>query len=502
MDEEMDTLIKMNCFELVDRPLDKPVIGCRWVYKVKKGKNGEVERFKARLVAQGFAQEYGVNFFETYAPVVKCSTLRLLMAIAVKCKFRVEQVDVKNAYINSDLKEEVYMKQPKGYNSGDGNKVLKLKKSLYGLKQSGNMWNHSVNEAMIDMKFTRLKGDPCVYFKGERENVLIVAVYVDDLVIMSRSADKINSFKQHLQERFEIDDIGLCKRILGINVMCSGDQIVIDQRHAIVDIIRNCGLWESKSVSTPMTTCVKLRMCENPGKTKDCGVIDEKRYRGIVGGLNYIASMTRPDLTHSVSFLSQFSRCPHEDHLTAALRAVKYLKGTIDRGISYNRHDNQDLMGYTDADWGGAADRKSFSGFVLYLSGGPIAWESKKQNSVALSSTEAEYMAATQAAKEIKFITNTLIELEMRAMYGKSGVILKCDNLSTISLAKKTGYSPKTKHIEIREHYIRERVERGEIKLEYVRTEDNVADIFTKGLGGLKHNLFSSRLQHSIEEAC
>lgn len=495
MEREMESLLKLKTFELVHKPADKPVIGCRWVYKVKRDKSGHIDKLKARLVAQGFAQQHGVNYFETYSPVVKCSTIRLLMAIAVKCDFKIEQIDIRNAYVNSDLGEEIYMRQPKGFESSDKSKVLKLYKSLYGLKQSGHKWNACLNNTLVnELKFERLKSDTCVYKKGQQYNMIIIAVYVDDMIIMAKNESDICNIKGQISAKFDIDNIGELKRIIGINVKCADNSIVLDQKHQIDELIKSSGLTESYCVRTPIDPSVKLLRCEDEGRTSQCGEVDNTSYRSLIGQMNYIASMTRPDLTHCVSYLSQFNSCPHKEHMEAAKRAVRYLKGTSDRVIRYNKVDDE-LLAYVDADWGACPNtRKSYSGVIVKLSGGPISWESHKQSTVALSSVEAEYMAVTQASKEILFISSIVRELGMRALYGENGFQLMCDNQGAMSLARNNGYSPRSKHIDIRYHFIRNLVQDKLIKLEYIKSEFNEADILTKGLGNIKHEFFLNKL--------
>lgn len=494
MKEEMEAHQKLGTFELVDKPSHAPVIGCRWVYKIKRDKNGEVIKYKARLVAQGCSQQKGVNYHETYSPVVKSSTVRLLMAIAVLCNFKIEQIDIKNAYINSELCEEIYMRQPPGFTMGDNTKVLKLRKSLYGLKQSGNVWNECLNNVLIKMGFQRLESDPCVYRKGEGKDMIIIAVYVDDILILALEQHKINEVKNSISESFDIEDIGKCKRIIGINVECEDGRVKIDQKHLITELINNSGMANCFCVRSPIDPNVKLLKCERPGQTEQCGLVNETTYRGIIGQLNYLASMTRPDLTFTVSYLSQFNSCPHTDHLEAARRAIKYLKGSQDFAITYRR-SNDELEGYVDADWGQCLNtRQSYSGSIVKLSGGPISWECKKQQCVSLSSTEAEYVAAAQALKEILFISHVVGELGMRALYGDDGFKLHCDNRSTIALANNIGYSPRTKHIDIRHHFLRQQIKIKSVKLVYIKTDENLADIFTKGLGHIKHEFFVNEL--------
>ena len=277
MKKEIESLQNMGTFEVVDRPVNEPVIGCRWVYKIKRTPSGGIDKFKARLVAQGFSQEYSVNYFETYAPVVKSSTMRLLMAVAVKCNFKIEQIDIRNAYVNSDLNEDIYMRQPPGF-CDNTNRVIKLKKSLYGLKQSGKMWNSCLNNVLVQvMKYCRLKTDPCVYYKGIGPKMIIVAVYVDDFLILARDDSDIREFKRKVSQHFEVDDIGECRKIIGVNVEKCESSIVLHQKPLISELIKKCKLESAYTVKTPLNTAIKLNQCTSPGQTNECNKVDGTR---------------------------------------------------------------------------------------------------------------------------------------------------------------------------------------------------------------------------------
>lgn len=491
MSEEIKALESNGTWQLVKCPVDHPVVDCRWVYKVKVNHDGS-EKLKARLVARGFSQRYGENYWETYAPVVKSSTVRLLMALAVECDLKIGQIDVRNAYVKSELNEEVYMNQPPGFERGDG-LVLKLKKSLYGLKQAGHEWGQCLSDFLVkEMKFERLKSDPCVYLKGKGADRVIIAVYVDDLLIFSGAEERISSFKRRFDEKFEIEDLGECKKIIGIEVNRRADgSVAIHQRQFIKELLGRYGMSECNAARTPMTP--SLELCCKEETCDDCELVDGTLYRGLIGRLLYLAGSTRPDISYAVSNLSRFNNKPHPTHLKAAKHVLRYLKGTTEVEIMY-RKTGQLLFGHSDADYGNCKlDRKSYTGFIVLLAGGPISWEARKQVTVALSSTEAEYMAITSAAKEIMFCRQIMREIGAERFI-KGASELFSDNTSAICLARNVGFSARTKHIDIRHHYIRELVDQNLITLQHIGTQDMLADFLTKALGPIKHSINISRI--------
>lgn len=494
----MKALCKQCTWEAVKRPPGVKVVDCKWVYKIKRSADESEAKFKSRLVARGFAQEYGVNYLETYAPVVKNSSVRVLMAMAVKCGFKVQQIDIKNAYINSELEEDVYMKQPEGFEQMKGDDVvLKLKKSLYGLKQSGNAWNKCLNSFLNEIEFKRMKTDPCVYKKGEKlEDIIILAVYVDDIIIFSRDSSSINELKSIINSKFKIDDIGQCEKVIGMRVKCSAGVIKISQPDKISELCSELNMTDCRKVDSPMEAGLRLCACDAEARREECGRVEASWYRSIVGKLNFIASTTRPDLMFPLSYLSQFSKCPHPEHATALRRVIRYLSCTKQLGIRYDE-SGATFEAFSDSDWAGSVDRRSYTGFVIKMSGGCVAWEAKKQRTVALSSTEAEYMALTSAAKELMYLNNFIRELEVPS-YEPGEMMLQCDNKGAMAIAKKIGYSARTKHIEVRHHFIRELVEAGVIKVEYVNTKDNLADIFTKPVGPIVYRKLADEIVYIV----
>lgn len=483
MEREISALKLNNTWNLVRKPNNVEVVDCRWVYRLKKEPGG-TSKYKARLVARGFSQVYGENFWDTYAPVVKSSTVRLLMACAVERDMHVEQIDVRNAYVQSELKEIIYMRQPPGFQEDD-DMVCRLNKSLYGLKQAGFEWNKCLNTFLVnDMKFKRLKSDPCVYIKSRGDNTLIISIYVDDILIFSKQKPIISEFKAEFNRRFEIEDLEECRKIIGIEVNQKESTIELHQRSFIEEVLTECGMEACHPKRTPSNNALEL-ICDKLN-CDACELVDQTKYRSTLGKLLYIAGSTRPDIKYVVSSLSRFSGRPHLVHWSAMRHVISYLKGTIHYRIRYRKTGNN-LVAYSDADYANCKlDRRSYTGYVLVLGGGPISWESKKQPTVALSSTEAEYMAVTSAAKEIMFCRSIAFELGFGEMM-RGPTTLCVDNKGAIELAQKTGYSARTKHIDVRHHYIRETVDNGYLELKHVPTEEQLADMLTKGLGSTLH---------------
>lgn len=495
MQNEISALHDNSTWDLVRRPSDVPVIDSKWVYKIKRDTHGVV-KYKARLVARGFTQKYGENYWDTYAPVVRNSSIRLLLACAVEYGLIVEQVDVRNAYVKSELNERIYMKQPRGFEQG-GDLVCKLKKSLYGLKQAGHEWNKCFNKYLVDeQKFKRLISDPCVYIKSNKMDTIIVSVYVDDILIICKNRAVINEFKRRLNDRFAIEDIGECRRIIGIEVKQDGQGIFIHQRNYTVDILKTFGMQDCNPAKTPLSQGEHLECQEE--SCENCDLVDSTYYRAIVGKLSFLAMQTRPDIAFAVSSLARFNNNPHKKNLIAAKHVLRYLKGTVNCGIRYERK-NQKLYAFSDADWANCSqDRKSYTGFLIWFGGAPISWASRKQQTVALSSTEAEYMALGDTAKEVLFTKEVMRELGFQDTC--SGPIkIYGDNIGSIHLANKNGCHGRTKHIDTRHHFIRGLIEDKRILLEYCSTNNMLADICTKGLGSTKHreNMNRIMVQHS-----
>ncbi len=488
MKVEYAQLCKLGTFELVELPPGRRPIGCRWVYRLKRDEIGLIMKYKARLVAQGFSQVPGLDFFETFAPVVRLDSLRILLAIIAERKMVARQYDVVGAYLNAPVEEEIYMRQPPGFDDESG-RVLRLRKALYGLKQGGRMWNQHFNTTMVEkLGFRRLAADLCVYIKVVRGEMIIFGLHVDDMLGGADTTELMDSFEKQLRQHYDITSLGKPRLLLGLEVAIDEQlsTITIKQKHFILTALERYGMSDCAPVTTPMDPNVKLT--KEP-EDADLSEMKDIPYQGAVGTLLYLALGTRGDIAFAVQAVSQFCTRPGPAHWTAIKRIFRYLKGSLDYGITYGRkgepstrmyYDNFRLEGYSDADWASnPVDRRSISGYVFMIGSGLVAWSSKKQAVVALSSTEAEYMAVSYAARHAIWMRTLLSELSFEQ---KQAMCLNADNMSAIALSKDNVQHARSKHIDIRHHFIRECIETGTIVLKYVPTADNVADLFTKAL--------------------
>lgn len=487
MMEEVQSFNENETWELVDLPTDKTIVECKWVFKIKYDSKNQ-SSYRARLVAKGYTQKKGVDYDETFAPVVRHSTLRLLLGLAVKLDLKILHLDVKTAFLNGELKENVFMQQPEGFVLKENeNKVFKLKKAVYGLKQSGRAWNEKVDNVLLNIGYEKSKFEPCLYIKKNKDNLLtIVALYVDDFFVFSADCNEINFLENYLNSKFKIKNLGEAKQCLGIRINRDYDKecITIDQELYINDLLKRFGMVDSKIVSTPLDSSINLSNVEGE-------ICDSKiPYQELIGSLMYLAVMTRPDIAHAVSLLSQYNNCYTKIHWQCAKRLLRYLKGTKHFSMKFCK-ENSKLIGYADADWGSSKhDRKSFTGYVFKFSGGSVSWKSCKQRTVALSTTEAEYMALCEAAKDAIYLRNLLCEIT-----GKLDCIdIYNDNQSAQKLASNPVFHDRSKHIDIRYHFLRNAVSENMINLKYMSTEEMVADILTKPLQNVKNSKFVNYL--------
>lgn len=489
MKQEYDALLENDTWELIKRPKDKKILTNKWVFKVKMNKDGSMDKYKARLVARGFEQEAGIDYEEVFAPVARYETIRTLFAIAVEKQMQVHQMDVVTAYIQGDLQEKTYMEQPEMFvKKGEEDKVCRLRKPLYGLKQAGRAWYRKLNNYLSNLGLKNTEIDPCVYVNTKNNKLIILVIYVDDLLIAAEDIDTINDIKRSLSAKFKMRDLGHASHILGISVEREGPigKIKLTQKKYVTDLLEKFGMSNSKSVSTPLNPNEKLTKDMGPKSENEREEMKRKPYRELVGGLIYLANGTRPDLTFATSALSRFCVDPGIAHWRAAKRVLSYLKGTLEYGITYEKTD-KGMEAFVDADWASDTDdRKSYSGNVIMIANGPISWEAKKQKSVALSTMEAEYMAMSEVVKEIIYLRRLLNHMKMSSMV-KSATTVFCDNQSAIKLTKNSVYHGRSKHIDIRYHFVREACENGTVKIDYLQTDSMTADIFTKSLPKIKH---------------
>ena len=477
MEKEIESLRESDVWELVDLPKGRKAVGSKWVFKVKTDAEGSVERFKARLVAQGFSQKSGIDYDETFSPVARFESVRTVIALAVQNGLKLHQVDVTTAFLNGELKEEVYMKQPEGFVvKGQEHLVCKLKRSIYGLKQSSRCWNSVLDQHLKKLGFIQSVSDPCIYVASVGE-MFMIAVHVDDLVLAAKSDKHIADVKKALSEKFEVKDMGELHHFLGTKVLQNkqNGEVWIGQPAYTQTVLRKFNMENAKPVDTPVDISSKLvKMNE------DSESANQEQFQSAVGSLLYLSTMTRPDITYAVSNVAKFCANPAKEHWIAVKRIMRYLIGTMHLGLLYRKNELKSCVGFSDADWAGDLDdRKSTSGYIFQMSGAAISWRSKKQACVALSTAEAEYIALASAAQEAVWMRQLLTDLRSKP---EEATKIYEDNQSAICLAKNPQFHGRAKHIGIKYHYIREQVENGNVELSYCRTEEMVADALTKGL--------------------
>jgi hypothetical protein len=481
MDREISTLEKAGTWDTVPRPTGKNIVGSKWVFRVKRKADGSVDKYKARLVARGFTQIYGVDYFTTYSPVAKLTSFRTLLAIAARYDWDIESFDFNGAYLNGELEdnEEIYMQSPPGYDS-DAHTVKYLRKSLYGLKQAGRRWYDTLARALTDLGFVISSADPGVFYTRVDEHLLVLAVHVDDCILTGSSPDLIAQYKTKLNACYALTDLGPIHWLLGIKITRDrmARTISLSQSSYIDALVSRFSLADAKPQRTPMVPNVVYGKKDSPSSPDEAARMKRTPYREAIGSLMYAAVATRPDIAFAVSHLSQFLDNPGVAHWEAVKRVIRYLATTKSFELTYGG-ERHDLEGYTDADGATQDHRRAISGYAFLLDGGAISWGSKKQELITLSTAEAEFVAATHAAKEAIWLQRFLHELLPNPL---PPTPLFCDNQAALRLATNDNYHARTKHIDVRYHFIRYAAASGSIALYYCPTEDMVADLLTKSL--------------------
>ena len=410
-----------------------------------------------------------------FAPVARWDTIGMVIALAARNGWSVYQLDVKSAFLHGELNEAVFIEQPQGYEKkGEEHKVYKLKKALYGLKQAPRAWYSRIEAYFIKEGFERCSCDHTLFIKtGDGGKILIVSLYVDDLIFTGNDESMFVKFKNSMKLEFDMTDLGKMKYFLGMEVLQNSEGIYISQRKYAKEVLERFGMEKSNSVKNPIVP--GDRLTKNEGGVK----VDATKYKQLVGSLMYLTA-TRPDLMYVVCLISRFMASPTEMHLQTAKRVLRYLKGTVDLGVFYQKEGNGELMAYTDSDYAGDVDdRKSTSGYVFLLSEGAVAWSSKKQPVVTLSTTEAEFVATASCACQGVWMRRVLEKLGHSQ--GKCTTVL-CDNNSTIKLSKNPVMHGRSKHIDVRFHFLRDLTREGVVELKHCGTQEQVANIMTKPL--------------------
>ncbi|KAG7599411.1 Reverse transcriptase RNA-dependent DNA polymerase [Arabidopsis suecica] len=466
-------------------PKGKKALGCKWVFKLKYNADGTLERHKARLVVLGNNQTEGIDFNETYAPVAKMVTVRAFLQQAASNDWEVHQMDVHNAFLHGDLDEEVYMQFPPGFRTEDKSQVCRLKKSLYGLKQAPRCWFAKLGSALKEYGFIQNVSNYSLFTFEDSTSTLNVLVYVDDIIISGSSLAIIEKFKCYVSDCFHMKNLGLLRYFLGIEVARNSTGFYLCQRKYTLDLLTTTGVLGAKPVAFPMVQNHKLALAK--GKP----LIDPTRYRRLIGKLIYLG-VTRPELSYAIHILSQFMSQPKEEHWTAALRVLCYLKNTPGQGIFLQANTPLVLTAWCDSDWSSCpTTRRSLTGWFIQLGGSPISWKTKKHDVVSRSSAEAEYRAMADTVCEILWLRQLLPALGIDC---SAPTILHSDSLSAINLAKNPVYHARTKHIENDKHFIRDEIIRGAIVPKHVSTTSQLADVMTKALGRTAFEAFLHKM--------
>ncbi|GJZ28670.1 putative RNA-directed DNA polymerase [Tanacetum coccineum] len=459
MNNEIEALLRNNTWTVCDLPKGRKPVGSKWLWKIKFKSTGEIERYKSRVVAKGYSQREGFDYSETFSPVVKMSTVRCMLNVAICNGWDLFQLDVNNAFLYGDLTEE-----------------------------APRQWNAKLTMTLVENGFVQSKYDYSLFTKTSGDMVLMLLVYVDDIVITGNDNSEIGKFKEMLKSKFQIKDLGNLKYFLGIEVIDNDDGVCLSQRKYCLEVLHEYGLLAGRPVETPLAENTTLNHVESED---DKLLSDIGNYQKLVGKLIYLTN-TRPDISYAVHCLSQFMHAPLSSHLEAAFRVLRYLKNSPGSGIQINKVGNLKLRAYADSDWARCpATRKSVSGYCVFLGSSLITWKSKKQSTLSRSSAEAEYRSMASATCEVIWLSNLLGDMGVKNLLP---VVLYCDNSSALQIAANPVFHEKSKHFEIDVHLVREKVASGVIVTEKIHTSQQIADVLTKALGSKQHDELCTKI--------
>ncbi|WZZ15660.1 hypothetical protein YC2023_108749 [Brassica napus] len=473
---EAGAMIKNDTWYESELPKGKKAVSSRWIFTIKYLANGQIDRKKTRLVARGFTQTYGEDYIDTFAPVAKLHTVRIVLSIATNLEWDLWQMDVKNAFLQGELEDEVYMLPPPGLEHlvKPGN-VLRLKKAIYGLKQSPRAWYRKLSTTLNGRGFRKSELDHTLFTLVTSSGIIVILVYVDDLIITGSDKAGIKATKEFLKSVFDIKDLGEMKYFLGIEICRSKEGLFMCQRKYTMDMLKETDVLGGKVAKTPLEEGYKVL---REGEVEENQLFeDAKLYRKMVGKLIYL-TITRPDICFAVNQVSQHMQAPKVHHWKMVDRILRYLSGTAGQGVWMGCNGSTEVVGYCDADWAGdRVDRRSTTGYCTFIGGNLVTWKSKKQKVISCSSAEAEYRAMLKLTNELVWIKGILKHLEIEQ---SAPMTMHCDNQAAIHIASNSVFHERTKHIEVDCHKVRQMIILGVILPCYTRSEDQLADVFTK----------------------
>jgi len=471
---EFDALQANQTWTLVPRPPGARIITGKWVFKHKMNPDGTLERYKARWVVRGFNQRPGVDFGETFSPVIKPATIRTVLTLVATYGWPAHQLDVSNAFLHGNLQEQVYSQQPTGFvDPQHPDAVCLLSRSLYGLRQAPRAWFEHFVGHVTSLGFVQSKADSSLFVLRRNSATAYLLLYVDDMILSASSSSLLQHVIARLHDAFAVKDMGPVRHFLGISMCRNHSGFFLSQAQYAEELLDRAGMTNCNTAPTPADTKPKP-------STHDGKLIDEATtYRSIVGALQYL-TITRPDIAYAVQQVCLHMHAPRDVHQTMLKRILRYIKGTVSLGIQLRTTTTPAITAYSDADWAGCPDtRRSTSGFCVFFGGSLISWSSKRQTTVSRSSAEAEYRAIANAVSECSWLRHLLGELLCKV---PTATVAFCDNISSVYMSRNPVHHRRTKHIELDIHFVREKVAIGELRVTHVPSARQITDVFTKGL--------------------
>lgn len=482
MKDELQTMNIRKVWELVQKPDKAKVLGCRWVYTIKRNNQGKIERFKARLVAKGFNQMKGETFDEVFSPVVNFGVIRFFFSILVCLNNWLHlQCDIKCAYLYASLKEKIFMKQPPGFEENP-NLVCRLRKALYGLKQSGREFFFEIHRVLGELGFKKFEWCNCAY---SLESSVVLLLYVDDIVLFGKDQAWIDKAVNLLKQQFDIKILGKTKRLLGVEFLEENGEFYIRQSEYIEKMGKSFEKFKFPISSLPIAKGVIFSKSQCPQNEDEIKEMSKIPYRSLVGSLSFLAARTRPDISYAVNIFSQFQQNPGIIHWNGLLKLLGYVTCTKDLKLNLSNIQNLNLIAYSDADFANNRDdRISMNGQIIFIDKVPVSWRSFKQKSVCLSSMESEFVSLTETAKELIWLQRILKECEKFKLVTLNNTVSKLlvDNQAAINFVKSPIENCRTKHVDIKFFFVRDLLYKELFDIKYIQSKANLADIFTKPL--------------------
>nr|AAP46197.1 putative gag-pol polyprotein [Oryza sativa Japonica Group] len=485
MDDELKSMSHNGVWDLVEIPKGSKTVGCKWVYKTKLDSKGKIERFKARLVAKGFSQREGIDYNETFSPVSKKDSFRIVMALVAHYDLELHQMDVKTAFLNGELHEDVYMAEPEGFvMEGKDHLACKLKKSIYELKQASRQWYLKFDEIIKRFGFKENEVDNCIYIKTKGGKFIILVLYVDDILLASSDINMLHQTKEFLSSNFDMKDLGEASYVLGIEIHRDRSKGVLglSQKSYISRVLKRYNMSKCSATPAPIVKGDKFGLFQSPKNKLESDQMKMVPYASAVGSLMYAEVCTRPDLAFVTGMLSRFQSNPGLDHWKAVKKVLRYFQGTKDYMLTYKKSEELEVLGYSDADFAGCVDtKKSTSGYVFTLANGAISWKSSKQTLTTSSTMQAEFLACYEATGQAVWLKNLIPGLRVVDSISKP-ITLYYDNKAAVFYSSNNKSSGAAKHIDIKYHVVKDRIQDQTIKIEHISTKSMLADPLTKGL--------------------